>query len=103
MNKDFEGFWNYLKEELKEWKTINYWSVAGQYRKNSFEAIAKDNYVLVYLENGSLQRIPKEDFRTVYEVWEQYLAREVKRYEIRDMTRFSSYIISIIHYLLKER
>jgi len=102
VDKDFEDFWNYLKRELREWRTVNYWSVAGRFRKNIFEALAEDDYVLVYPEDCSLQRIPKEDFRIVYDVWEQYLTREVKRYEIRDKTRFSSYIISIIHYLLKE-
>jgi len=70
--------------------------------KNIFEALAEDDYVLVYPEDGSLQRIPKEDFRIVYDVWEQYLAREVRRYEIRDKTRFSSHIISIIHFCLKK-
>ena len=54
------------------------------------------------LEKQRCTRRCKDGSTRVYKIWEQYLARKVKRYEIRDKTGFSSYIISVIYHLLRE-
>ncbi|MGQ4834406.1 MAG: DUF7662 domain-containing protein [Candidatus Asgardarchaeia archaeon] len=99
--KSFEKFWLELIREFNNWKNVEYWSVAGRTRNKSFQAKAfGQEYILIKPEYGSLQTVPKGDFEIVYDIWEQYLRGDVKRYEIRNMTRFSSYIISLIHYML---
>jgi hypothetical protein len=45
------------------------------------------------------QIIPRADFEMVYDVWGPYCGGQVPRHEIRDMTRFSKYVISILHWL----
>ena len=91
--------WNKIRECLQNKDIVKYWSRSGRTIRDSF--IIKEvgpNYVIVIAEGtGTPQLIPKRDFLKVYEVWEGYLRGRVKRYQLRDMTRFSSYIISILH------
>ena len=46
----------------------------------------------------NVQFVPKDDFKKVWEVWADYKSQKVRRYEIRNITRFSKYIISILHW-----
>ena len=43
-----------------------------------------------------------EDFASVYELWNDYIEGDVPRYELRNITRYSKYIISIYHWLETE-
>lgn len=91
--------WSKILECLQDKHVIKYWSKAGRTIGDSFtvEEVGP-NYVVVVAEStGTQQRIPRSDFLKVIRVWEAYLAGRVKRHEIRDITRFSSYIISILH------
>lgn len=47
----------------------------------------------------NIQHAPRKDFETLWNIWPDYLSGKVKRYEIRDLTRFSKYIISTLHWL----
>ena len=91
--------WNKIRDCLQNKQEIRYWSRTGRTKQYSFTIKEVGlNYIIVLAEStGSPQLIPKEDFLKVYEVWEGYLRGRVKRYQLRDMTRFSSYIISILH------
>ena len=51
----------------------------------------------------NVQRIPREDFAKVYRRWEGYNAGHIPRRKIRDITRFSKYIISIFHHIESAR
>ena len=48
----------------------------------------------------NLQRVPKEDFAAVWGHWNDYCAGRFPRHRLRDMTRFSKYVISILHHVL---
>jgi hypothetical protein len=47
-------------------------------------------------------RIPREDFEKVWRIWRDYSDRWIDRQQIRDLTFYSKYIISILHGLLIE-
>jgi hypothetical protein len=51
--------------------------------------------------SASLQRISDKDFAKVSEVWNAYINGNFQRYKMRDITRFSKYIISIFHHIEK--
>ena len=44
---------------------------------------------------------PREDFAAVWAHWDDYCAGEFPRHRLRDMTRFSKYVISILHHVLE--
>jgi len=88
---------------VKKLDSVPYWSVSGRTKCSYFRVVGVyGDYVEVEPEFGEIQRIPLRDFERVLEVWDQYKAGVVKRHEITKMTRFSSYIISIIHYCIDE-
>jgi hypothetical protein len=47
----------------------------------------------------SIQSIPEAHFEAVYAVWGKYCAGKVSRPDIRKISRFSKYVISIFHWL----
>lgn len=49
----------------------------------------------------NLQRVPREDFAAVWAHRDDYCAGELPRHRLRDMTRFSKYVISILHHVWK--
>ena len=82
---------------------VRYWSKAGRTRGRKFKVLGRrGNYVLVEPENGDIRNIPIKDFQIVLKHWKGYIKGFVKRQELRDKTRFSSYIISIIHECIGE-
>lgn len=79
------------------------------YIGEDFEAMyAGGNYVVVYPKSAlRVQRVPKNDFKIVYEKWDEYVAELIPRfYFVKGpiaCSRFSKYIISIIHQYLNSK
>jgi hypothetical protein len=46
--------------------------------------------------------VSKRDFEVVLKFWKAYKDNQVQRQEIREMTRYSKYVISILHWLESE-
>lgn len=101
----FEKFWLRLQHELSEDTAIHNWTAHSGYLGDSFTVIAvQQNNVAVDTPGArNIQVIPRADFEIVYPLWRDYLSGKVPRYVIRDHTRFSKYIISIIHHLEQEQ
>jgi hypothetical protein len=51
----------------------------------------------------NLQRIPMGDFEKVYRIWHGYLNGTTKRSTIRERSRYSKYVISILRWVEEER
>ena len=96
----FDTVWSYLHTNLKVGTDIKNWTAFRGYLGDTMKVIAvRDNYIEIDAPNAkSLQIVPKDDFEKVWGVWSDYKAEKVKRYEIRDVTRFSKYIISVLHW-----
>lgn len=100
MNKSFDGVWQYLQRNLKPETEIQNWAVFNEYLGDNMTVTnIHQNYIYVHAPKAqTLQHIPKGDFKLVWELWSDYIEQRVKRYQIRDLTRFSKYIISIFHW-----
>lgn len=97
----FEPVWASLIANLKPGTTIKNWTILkGDLGDQMTIVSIRQNYVEVDTPRATNnQVVPKSDFERVWEVWPDYKAQKLRRYEIRDMTRFSKYIISIFHWL----
>jgi hypothetical protein len=91
-----------ITKQLSEGQTIKNWTAKSGYLGEPF-AITEitANYVCVKPMSASLQRISDKDFAKVSEVWNAYINGNFQRYKMRDITRFSKYIISIFHHIEK--
>jgi len=97
---DFESVWSTLQEKLKADTKIKNWTAYRGYLGDSMKIISVRTDCIELDAPGAIntQRIPKVDFMRVWDVWADYKSQKVKRYELRDMTRYSKYIISILHW-----
>ncbi len=101
---DFESIWNNLRRRLKPGSVVKNWTAFSGYLGDEMTIVKVDgNSILFEAPKAKhLQNVPKEDFEIVWRVWNDYKAQKVKRYELRDMTRFSKYIISLLHWYEEE-
>ncbi|AGK61397.1 hypothetical protein Asulf_01410 [Archaeoglobus sulfaticallidus PM70-1] len=94
----FEKFWKLLLEKLGTPTHIRNWTVYSGYLGEDFIARKYyDSMIECLIPNGSPQYVPKKDFKLVYEVWENYKSFKVKRADLCQHSRFTKYVISIIH------
>ncbi len=91
-----------LTTELRASRRIRNWTADGGYLdRGDFDAKYTDgNHIDCILEDGSVQKVPKDDFRIVYENWEGYVKGRIRRHQLRDQSRFTKYTISITHKIL---
>jgi len=96
---DFGVFWAGFASWLSEKRTIANWTADSGKIGRDFEAgPICGNYVEVYSESThKRQRVPKKDFKLMYEKWAPYLRKETRRGELAKQSRFTKYTISIIH------
>lgn len=100
MTITFDQVWNTLQSHLRPGMVIKNWTAFSGY-------IGEDS-TIVHLSQSdisvdapgakTIQHVPRNDFKAVWEVWEGYKKGKVPREELRDITRFSKYIISILHW-----
>jgi len=99
----FDQVWDLLNRELASpTPVVNWTAFSGELERGNFTAQMAGDEVICALSSGSEIRIPREDFATVHAMWPQYVSGEVPRHAIRDVTRNSKYVISILHQFLGE-
>jgi hypothetical protein len=105
----------YMDFSPKAWLKVSE-NVWPGYRIQKWSASRGDiegDFIITRLNDDSLaidspsakntQIIPKSEFCHVAEYWEEYKLGMLPRNKVSDMTRYSTYIIGILHWLDKER
>lgn len=98
--KKFHKFWEHIIKELSTKQKIHNWTVFSGYIGEDFTAVYKREKEYVEIDAPSARspiKIRKHSFQNVYQYWSQYLNGKVRRGKLRDITRHSKYIISIMH------
>ncbi|MBW1999840.1 MAG: hypothetical protein JRJ29_17995 [Deltaproteobacteria bacterium] len=97
----FINTWNALQTQLTPGTVIRNWTAQNGFLGDEFTIVSvSQNYIEVDTPRAqNIQRIPQRDFQIVYNLWDDYRLGNIRRHEIRDQTRFSKYIISILHWL----
>ena len=100
--QNFEAVWVQIQRKIAPGDTIRNWSRHSGYRGKDF-AIHAVNDRFVEIDSpgaANIQHIAREHFARVHEHWEAYNAHMFARSRLRDITRFSTYVISILHHVL---
>lgn len=100
----FPSLWKQIQGRLSAGLAIKNWTTQKGYLGDSFTivAITPDRITVDSPRAENLQAIPRRDFEAVEALWKGYCLGSVQRKDIRDLTRFSKYIISILHYVRTE-
>lgn len=95
---NFNQIWQKIQNELYPGLKVRNWTAFRGYLGEDF--LVKDvgqNLVNVEAPGAQMvQSIPRADFEYVFEKWNAYCAHKVQRQEIRNNTRYSKYVISIL-------
>jgi len=99
---DFDIFWTKLISWLSHRQHIINWTVKSGEIGEDFEAVhGGGNYIIIYPKSAGVQKVPKNDFRIIYENWNGYVAEAIPRSHFVhgpiSKSRFTKYVISIIH------
>jgi hypothetical protein len=96
----FNELWHEIRQRLSQGQEISNWSYDGQAR--GVTRIERFNYdeVVVTGENTKEARsVSRNDFKKVFEIWDRYKQGLVPRSEIGKISRNTTYILTILHWL----
>ena len=98
----FEAVWTQIQRTIAAGDMIRNWSRHSGYMGRDFTIHAVTDRFVEIDSPGALniQHIARADFTRVHEHWDAYNARMFARSRLRDITRFSTYVISILHHVL---
>jgi hypothetical protein len=97
--------WVGVRNNLSSNQAIPNWTAYRGYLGDAFEvAKVDDEHLEIESPNAeNLIRVSREDFENVWKLWSGYKSGKVQRQEIRDQTRNSKYVISILHWMETEK
>lgn len=97
----FADTWAVLRARLREGVTVPNWTAHRGFVGEPFAVEAVTHNIVVVSPPGAMspQSIRKKDFEAVYEHWEGYLGGSIPRQTFTPLTRYSKYVISILHWL----
>jgi hypothetical protein len=97
----FSNTWAALQTGLRAGTAIENWTQAKGHTGEDFtiSKVAPEFIEINAPSASNMQRVSRTDFEAVYEEWPNYMSGQTRRPEIRDKTRFSKYVISILHWL----
>ena len=99
MKATFLIFWGALITALQQPIHIRNWTRDSGFVGDDFVAQMQDSSVRCSPPDVM---VSQADFWAVWQVWDDYLAGEIRRHEIRDnLTRHSKYVISIFHHFIE--
>lgn len=100
MEKSFEKDWHALQNNLRERRHIRNWTVTRGYSGKDFFAQSQRDGI--YCDPPGIL-VNKDAFHQIWEVWDQYLAKQISRRELCDLPNYhTKYVISIFHQYLEK-
>ena len=99
MDAKFEVLLGALKFALFKATVIHNWTVDSGYVGEDFSAEVQGN--TFYCDPPDVN-VSQDDFRKIWQLWDQYLAGDVKRQALRDLPHYNTkYVINIFHNLME--
>ena len=97
---EFEQVWRSIRSKLAKGMEVKNWTVQKGYLGDTMRVSdLGTDYIIVDTPGArTLQRVHKNDFEEVWNIWEDYKAGKVPRQVMTPLTRFSKYVISILHW-----
>ena len=84
-----------IGEKVKNWTVLK-----GFFGEDFYISDISNDYIIVKpISAIHLQKIYRRDFDYMISIWEDYLKGRIERHEIRENTRNSKYVISILHHI----
>lgn len=101
--RKFDFLWNEITSTLKPFQQIPNWTKHSGFLESEFEICSiTNNAIEVFtIKDKHHRSIPKTDFENIFSKWDKYISGEIKRNELRDENKNTTYIISILKIFCK--
>jgi hypothetical protein len=101
---NFKDVWRKIRQRVSKGDDIRNWSYDNGYTGNvsHVEQVNYDEVVFSGERTNKPRHVLRTDFETVFEHWEQYKQGLVSRDVITKISRNSTYILSLFHWLENE-
>jgi hypothetical protein len=101
----FESVWYQIQSSLKPVTAVKNWTVLRGYLGDTMKiAAVRSGSVDVDAPHArTTQHITRANFEKVWEIWPDYTGEKFPRGKMQNITWFSKYIISILHWAEMER
>ena len=101
--RKFDFLWNEITSTLKPSQQIPNWTKHSGFLESEFEICSiTNNAIEVFtIKDKHHRSIPKTDFENIFSKWDKYISGEIKRNELRDENKNTTYIISILKIFCK--
>jgi hypothetical protein len=98
---DFNQIWVGIVNNLKPGTIIPNWTNLKGYLGDEMKVVEvkEDKLVIQAPKARKLIPVTREEFALIWPVWQGYKDGQVGRRQICDMTFFSKYVISILHWM----
>lgn len=97
----FTNTWTALQTHLEAGATIPNWTARNGLTGDPFEVVSVSRNVILLDAPGAttLQAVRRTDFEKLYPLWDDYVGKQIPRSSFNPLTRYSKYVISILHWL----
>jgi len=97
----FEEIWQAIQLRLKIGDTIPNWTALNGYLGDTMQIVDMDDDVVVFHAPNAKKnpRVYRAEFEKIWQIWKAYQSGRVRRQEITEISYFSKYIISVLHWL----
>jgi hypothetical protein len=97
----FTVVWGEIRRQLSIGTEIRNWSYDSGYTGKVTHIQDKNYDEIVVTSEGinGKRRISRREFEKLFELWDRYRAGHIPRDEIQEVSRNSTYILSILHWL----
>ena len=97
----FNGVWHEIRQRLSRGMEIRNWGYDRGYTGNASQIVDVnyDEIVVTGEKTNGKRRIARRDFEKVFEVWDRYRVGLLPRDAVTKISRNSTYIFSILHWL----
>lgn len=96
--RKFNLLWNEITNTLKPSQQIPNWTKWNGFLENKFEicSITNNAIEVLTIKDKHQRSIPKTDFENIFNKWDKYISGKIKRNELRNKNKNTTYIISIL-------
>jgi hypothetical protein len=103
-SREFEDLWREIQRRGRAKPEVRNWTVLKGYLGDTMKIVGvhAETIEVDAPRAKNLVTVPKAHFQAVWQMWPRYKNRQVQRQELTEMTFFSKYIISILHWVEEE-
>jgi len=100
VSESFDTIWGTISQ-IEIATSIPNWTQRNGYKGDNFEVDnVSENSITFNVPNAKYKQVvPKRDFVALWKIWSGYKAGTIKRHELRSLSRYTKYIISVFKHL----